>query len=156
MDGEVKKRSHAKKKPQEGRNERGQFTKDHKIAENVRFQKENAAACKYKDEYADEIVDYFLNSPSYPTFEEFATKHRVVMNTLRNWREQSQRFEHAYTVAQQIQKSRLVSKSLDGTYNAQFAKFLASAEFGMSEKTTTDSNVSFTVTLPKEIDEESN
>lgn len=173
MDGEVKKRSHAKKKPQEGRDERGQFTKGHKIAEEVRFQKENAAACKYREEYADELIEYF-SAPTYaetvnektgivetiptryPTFEEFASNHKVVMQTLYNWEQQSQRFGSAMKRARELQKMHLVQNTLCNRYNPQFAKFLASAEFGMSEKTTTDSNVSFTVTLPKEIDEESN
>ena len=54
------------KKPQTGRDERGRFTKDHKIGEATRFAKENAAACKYHEEYADQLIEFF-NQPNTRT-----------------------------------------------------------------------------------------
>lgn len=55
-----------KKKPQVGRDERGRFTKDHRIGEATRFEKENAAACKYHEEYADQLIEFF-NQPNTRT-----------------------------------------------------------------------------------------
>ncbi len=170
-----------KKKPTTGRDERGRFTKDHKIGETTRFEKENAAACKYKEEYADMIIDYF-GQPStrveysevldkngnvkrrtpiivpneYPTFEAFAAKIGVITETLRNWCDQSPRFRHAYARAKEMQKGKLISNTLGGNYNPLFAKFEAINNHGMSDKTATDNTVSFNIKLSDEIDEEAN
>ena len=44
------------------RNAKGQFVKGNKIGEETRFQKENEAACKYKEEYCDKFMEFF-NQP---------------------------------------------------------------------------------------------
>ena len=44
------------------RNAKGQFVKGNKIGEETRFQKENEAACKYKEEYCDKLMEFF-NQP---------------------------------------------------------------------------------------------
>lgn len=169
------------KKKSPGRDERGRFTKDNKIGEETRFQKENAAACKYHEKYADELIEYF-NQPStrieyrevfngdgklikrtpmviandYPTFEGFAVKLGVTVNTLLNWRDQSRRFANAYVRAKEMQKITLIQNTLRGMYNPMFAKLLAVNEHGMTEKVESKSEFTYKVSLPDEIDEESN
>ena len=168
-------------KTKPGRDERGRFTKANKIGEETRFQKENAAACKYHEKYADELIEYF-NQPStrteykevfnnqgilikrtpvvvandYPTFEAFAASHGVTVNTLLNWRDQSRRFANAYARAKEMQKIKLVQNTLRGMYNPMFAKLLAVNEHGMTEKVENKNEVTFNVCIPDEVDEESN
>ena len=169
------------KKSTPGRDERGRFTKENKIGEETRFQKENAAACKYHEKYADELIEYF-NQPAtrieyretfnsngvlikrtpvviandYPTFEKFAADHNVTVNTLLNWRDQSRRFANAYARAKEMQKITLVQNTLRGMYNPMFAKLLAVNEHGMTEKVENKSEVTFSVSLSEDIDEECN
>ena len=168
------------KKPQAGRDERGRFTKGNKLSEEYRFEKENAAACKYKEEYADQLLEYFGQSstrviyteiygkngevvkriPSvvpneYPTFEAFAAKLGVTRTTLLNWCKQSRRFDHCYARAKEMQKAKLITNTLGGMYNPLFAKFEAINNHGMSDKTASDNTVTFDIKLSDEIDEES-
>lgn len=170
-----------KKTPQPGRDERGRFTKDHKIGENTRFQKENAAACKYKEEYADDLIEFFsqpntrteyietfngkgdvikrvpmIIPTEYPTFEAFAAKLGVRTSTLLYWCNISPRFSDCYSRAKELQKAKLLSNTMCGLYNPMFAKFEAINNHGMKDKIETDSNTSFTIELSSEIDEEAN
>lgn len=169
------------KKPQTGRDERGRFTKNHRIGEATRFEKENAAACKYHEEYADKLIEFFsqpntrteysetLNGQGevikrvpvivaneYPTFEGFASELGVTTETLRNWRDISPRFNYSYARAKELQKAKLISNTLRGIYNPLFAKFEAINNHGMSDKTATDNTVTFSVELADDIDEEAN
>lgn len=169
------------KKKTPGRDERGRFTKENKIGEDTRFEKENAAACKYREKYADDLIEYF-SGPStrieynevfnnngqlirrtpivipndYPTFEGFAAKVGVTINTLYNWCEQSRRFANSYARAKEMQKTRLIDNTLKGFYNPVFAKMLAINDHGMAERVVNDTSVTFNVSLPEEIDEECN
>lgn len=169
-----------KKKESTGRNTRGQFTKGHKIGEATRFAKENAAACKYHEEYADQLIEYFskpgtrveyikrynrsgdvvsetpiLLPNEYPTFEAFAASLKVCMDTLKNWCDQSPRFRNAYVRAKELQNAILRSNTLCGVYNPLFAKFEAVNNHGMSDKTANNSSVTVDVKYSDEIDEES-
>lgn len=169
-----------KKRSAPGRDERGRFTKGHKFSENQLFEKENAAACKYKPEYADRLIEYFSQPPTrveylerydkegnviekkpmivpneYPTFEGFAMSIGVHTDTLRNWCEISQRFRHCYARAREMQRGKLITNTLSGFYNPQFAKFEAINNHGMTEKTQQDTSLVLSVKMPDEIDEES-
>lgn len=42
---------------------KGQFEKGNKVGEQTRFDRENAAANKYKDEYCDMLIEFF-NKPA--------------------------------------------------------------------------------------------
>ena len=42
---------------------KGQFAKGNTVGEQTRFEKENAAANKYKDEYCDMLIEFF-NKPA--------------------------------------------------------------------------------------------
>ncbi len=131
--------------------ERGSYTKERREAEDHKFKLENAAASKYKEEYADMLIEYFstpntreiggtdgkpimIIGNEYPTFEGFAAKIGVVRDTLLNWCKQSARFRHAYARAKEYQKSKLISNAVCGYYNANFAKFVATNDHGMSDK----------------------
>ena len=173
-------RAETKKKRSPGRDERGRFTKGNKISENQLFKKENAVACKYKPEYADKLIEYFSQPATrveyakkfdkdgnvvgetpvvlpndYPTFEGFAASIGVHTDTLRNWCETSRRFRYCYVRAREMQKGKLITNTLSGFYNPQFAKFEAINNHGMTEKTQQDASLVLSVKMPEEIDEES-
>ena len=137
-----------KKKSSPGRDERGRFTKGHKFSENQLFEKENAAACKYKPEYADMLIAYFNKPPTrveyaekydkdgniigrtpivvpneYPMFENFAASIGVDTDTLRNWCEISHRFRYCYARAREMQHGIRTVNAMMGLYNSGYAKF---------------------------------
>lgn len=157
------------KKPTETkkRNEKGQFVKGNKIGEETRFQKENEAACKYKEEYCDKLMEFF-NQPdvdiqykevynakgevvsrtpimlpaAYPTFELFAASIGVTTGTLKNWCEQHPRFKDCYARAKEIQLGKLTSNALRGLYNPIYAKFEAVNNHNQKDKQEVETNVS--------------
>ena len=137
-----------------GRNKSGRFTKGNNFA------KGEGSPSKYKKEYAEKLIEYFsvpkfetlwkrkyytngqvkeeepiTYPPKYPTFEGFAKVVGVTSGTLQNWREKYPSFNEAYERALDMQKDILITNSLGGLYNGNFAKFIASAQFGMVEKT---------------------
>ncbi len=149
----------------EGRDERGRFTKNNRIGEATRFEKENAAACKYHEKYADELIEFFggpntrveysetydkdgnvikripnVVPNEYPTFEAFAAKLGVTMGTLLNWCKISRRFEYAYARAKEMQRGKLISNTIGGMYNPVFAKFEAVNNHGMRDKVETENS----------------
>lgn len=152
---------------------------------------------KYKEEYADMLLDYFSSftqevyvdreyydikwktreetiartpvdsdgykrhlvrkethkviSSKFPTIERFAFMLDVSRDTLYEWAtarydenyrivEESgklkhPRFSYAYARAREIQESILIEGAMDGTFNSQFAIFLAKNRFGYKDKT---------------------
>ena len=136
-----------------GRNKSGRFTKGNNFGEG------RGSPGKYKNDYAKQLLEYFSDPPTrveyikhynslgevtkeepvvvgadYPTFEGFANKIGVTSRTLENWRDKYPTFADAYERAIDLQKNMLVVNSLGGRYNGNFAKFIASNAFGMSEK----------------------
>lgn len=135
----------------------GRFEKGNTVGEGTRFQKGNTFSSKYRAEYGLKMLDYFRNEDVlYPTFEMFAESIGVLADTLRNWREEYPRFRHYYDRCKNIQKGRTIQGGMIGKYNSQIVKFMAINNFDMSEKTVGDSTVTLQVSLPPEIDEESN
>jgi hypothetical protein len=145
---------------------KGRFKKGNTIGEETRFAKDNDAASKYKEEYCDQLIEYF-NQPStrieyketyfkgeltgkvpillpneYPTFELFAAKLGVTTETLRNWAEHNPRFKHAYVRAKELQFGKLTSNALTGLYNPVYAKFEAVNNHNQKDKQEVDTQVS--------------
>lgn len=135
-----------------GKNKSGKFTKGNTYGS-------GAGPGKYKKEYAEKLVEYFsipkmvtfwkrkyykdgrvkeeepiTTPPIYPTFEGFAKTIGVTSRTLLNWREKYPSFNVAYERALDMQKDILITNSLGGLYNGNFAKFIASSQFDMVEK----------------------
>lgn len=135
-----------------GKNKSGKFTKGNTYGS-------GASPGKYKKEYAEKLVEYFsvpkmvtfwkrkyykdgrvkeeepiTTPPIYPTFEGFAKTIGVTSRTLLNWREKYPSFNDAYERALDMQKDILITNSLGGLYNGNFAKFIASSQFDMVEK----------------------
>lgn len=156
------------KKPTETkkRNARGQFVKGNKIGEETRFQKENAASCKYKEEYCDKLLEFFntpdvevqyketldkqgkvvartpiLLPPPYPTFELFAASIGVTTGTLLNWTKEHPRFADCYARAKEIQLGKLTSNAIRGLYNPIYAKFEAVNNHNQKDKQEVETNV---------------
>lgn len=89
-------------------------------------------------------------SSKFPTLERFAFMLDVSRDTLYEWatakynekykivKERGKlkhpRFSYAYTRAREIQESILIEGAMDGTFNSQFAIFLAKNRFGYKDK----------------------
>ena len=170
---------------EETRNENGQFTKGNTIGEETRFGEGNNASKKYDERFCEEIVTFFLDMkdvnpeivyeerykdgelvskipkmvlpPKFPTFELFAAKIGVTHKTLRNWCEMYPRFSEAYDIAKNIQLGISKVGGMLKYYDSNFSKFLLSNDHGMSDKSVTDTTITFNVDYgSSEIDEESN
>ncbi len=112
---------------------------------------------KYKAEYADSLVEYFLTSEKFPTYEEWAIQNHIDVRTVYNWKDDPEKFpnfQSACAQAKAIQKTKLIQCGLTEQYNAQLVKFLLTNNHGMSEKSAVDNTVRFEVQLSDEIDGE--
>lgn len=105
----------------------------------------NDNACKYKDEYADLLLNWFkqqIDEGGMPTFEDFAVDVLdVAPNTLDNWAEKYPRFAVAKEKALAKQRAWLCKGGLSEKLNPSFTKFVLSACHGMREKTESDVNM---------------
>ena len=162
--------------------ENGRFEKGNEIGKETRFKKNNKTSNKYKAEYIEQMLLFFAEPhsdvyyertyykdgklkserpiilpPKFPTFELFAASIGVTSNTLRNWCEKHPRFCDAYEYAKTMQLGIAKVYAMSKMYDSNFAKFILMNEHGMSEKSSTDTNVTFSVEYDSsEIDEESN
>ena len=147
------------------RNAKGQFVKGNIIGEETRFQKDNAAACKFKEEYCDRIIEFFSQpaqkteykeiyfkgeltsrvpivvATEYPTFELFAASLGVTTETVKNWTEISPRFKSCYARAKEMQLGKLTANAIAGLYNPVYAKFEAVNNHGKADKQEVETNV---------------
>lgn len=108
----------------------------------------NKYALKYKDEYADSLYKYTdecVKIGKYPQIEDWLRDKDIEISssTTRNWCDPKspyyhERFGIAYVRMIDTARSMLVDGALTERYNAQFAKFLASACYGMREQTAVD------------------
>lgn len=157
--------SQTKKSATNKRNNKGQFVKGNSIGKETRFEKENAAACKYRDEYCEKLIEFFNQPPTrieyketyykgelssrtpvvvpneYPTFEMFAASIGVTTGTLRNWYENYPRFAFYYARAKEIQLGKLTSNAVTGLYNPIYAKFEAVNNHNQKDRQEVDTNV---------------
>lgn len=153
------------KKPTEARSEKdprrlanGNFAQGNTIGEGTRFapgvqngtpfQKGNTLAKKYKDEYADLLLEYFRREDvAFPTLEGFVewvrtrTGQAINYATAEAWAHgdenyaDAQRFQDVYAQAKAIQREKLIFGGLTKKFDPSFARFLASSLHDMREKT---------------------
>lgn len=117
---------------------------------------------KYDPKYCDEIIEFFDIEPykevpktitsakgsviedislvpeRLPTFERFAHKIGVHVDTMIEWCSKYEEFSEAYSRAKQLQKDFLIANGLSGLFNAAFTKFVAINITDMRDKTETD------------------
>lgn len=149
------------------RNARGQFVKGNRVGAETRFKKGNDAACKYKEEYCEQLIEFFsgpdtevhykevfdrqgnvvsrtsiVMAAEYPTFERFAAKIGVTTQTLLEWCQRYPRFLSCYARAKELQLGKLTSNALRGLYNPIYAKFEAVNNHNQKDKQEVDANVS--------------
>lgn len=117
------------------------------------------APTKYKPEYCEEIIEYFRLPPSrteykeeyfangdlksrvpiviateFPTFQGFADKIGVHVDTLHEWCKVHEEFSEAYTHAKSLQEKIWLVNGMGGLYNAQFAQFFGKNCLGYRDK----------------------
>ncbi len=151
------------KKPTKARSEKdprrladGKFTEGNTIGADTRFkkgeqhgtpfQKGNTLAKKYKDEYADLLLEYFRKEDiAFPTLEGFVEWVRIIEGEAISYEaalmwantetEYAQRFKDIYAQAKAIQRDKLIFGGLTKRFDPSFARFLASSMHDMREKT---------------------
>lgn len=113
---------------------------------------------KYKEEYCDQIIDFFDREPweakteegigkngnpyklvvlepcKLPTFERFAFEIDVHTDTLLEWNKVHSEFSVAYKKAKMLQKDILIQNTLRGLYNVTAAIFTAKNVTDMRDK----------------------
>lgn len=123
------------KKPREGD---GLFKPGNTIGSETRFKPGNTLSRIYKEEYADSLLEYFIETESrFPMIEEWATKNGLAIRTVYEWmydEEKYPRFASTYAQCKEIQKQRLIQNGLADKYNAQIVKFMLVNNHGMKEK----------------------
>jgi hypothetical protein len=144
--GKTKKR--IAKKAEKKKNSSGPPKQKAPMPEGVLFEKGNQAAFKYREEYADLMMNYANDeSVIYPSVEDFAKRYNIPVRTLSRWVAESKENEEKYprladthAHLQFRQKQVLIEKGLTDKYNASIVKFLLANNHGMSEKTAAEVN----------------
>jgi len=118
---------------------------------------------KYKPEYCDLIIEHFrvpaqvmksketfyadgtLKSKEeypvaadLPTFQDFADKIGVHVDTLHRWKDDNEAFSEAYARAKQLQEHIWLVNGMSNLYNSQFAQFFGKNCLGYKDKTETE------------------
>lgn len=121
---------------------------------------------KYKEEYCKDIIEFFSIPTTYeqevtnvnkktgeefttyiekpnnlPTFEGYAKKICVDVDTLKNWTREHEEFNKVYERCKQLQKDFLVQNALLGYYNTTFSIFLAKNITDLKDKIECDSTI---------------
>lgn len=113
---------------------------------------------KYRKRYCQEIIDYFSSVKpfkeseisvkgkqfekiekkilyaGFPTFEEFAHRLGVHVDTLNQWAKDHKEFSQAYARAKSLQKVDLYTGGLSGVYNSNVVALIASHEHSIRLK----------------------
>lgn len=125
---------------------------------------EGGSPTKYKTEYCEMLVDFFRVQPQIlkkkrtyfadgqlkseeeypiaselPTFQSFADKIGVHVDTLHEWKNKHEEFSEAYARAKQLQEHIWLVNSMGNLYNAQFAQFFGKNCLGYKDKTEVES-----------------
>lgn len=117
---------------------------------------------EYKEEYCQQILDYFSIEPNkiilerfyykngdekekevevandLPTIEGFCRKLGISKQTLHNWTKKHEEFMDAYKRAREIQEDIWVVNAMKGLYAQPFAIFAGKNMFGWRDKRETD------------------
>ena len=136
----------------------GNFAEGNTIGEGTRFapgeqhgtpfKMGNTLAKKYRDEYADLLLEYFRRADvTFPTLEGFVewvrtkTGEAINYSTAEAWARgdekyaDARRFQEVYAQAKAIQREKLIFGGLTKRFDPSFARFLASSLHDMREKT---------------------
>lgn len=115
------------------------------------------APSKYRDEYADQLIEYFDIEPytetvdesgkivrignKFPTLARFALNIGVHRGTLLNWADENDQFFNAMKKAKDYQEAFLVEAGLAGAVEKTFAIFTAKNVIGWTDKQQVESKV---------------
>lgn len=145
------------------RNAHGQFMKGNTIGEETRFKLNHILSTKYDDNFHPfAVLEYFeslAEDGEVPLLEGFAADSNLSYNCVLGWANDVEGHPHfvsAYKNCMAIQKKMLVKLGLNGVHNANLTKFMLENNHGMRERTRTENDVTFTVRMPSEVDEEAN
>jgi len=122
-----------------------------------------AGKTTFKPEYCDMIIEHFTIQPQqtvykrtffpdgsvksedpvllpeqFPTFQKFADKIGVHIDTLHKWKEDNESFSEAYARAKQLQEHIWLVNGMSNLYNSQFAQFFGKNCLGYKDKTETE------------------
>ena len=126
---------------------------------------------KYDEKYCDMLIEHFSVIPQttkskktyyadgtlkseeeypiaseFPTFQSFANKIGVNMDTLEEWRTKHQDFSESYARAKELQEHIWLVNSMGNLYNSQFAQFFGKNCLGYKDKTEVETSGETTVT----------
>lgn len=131
---------------------------------------------KYDEKYCDEIIEYFRIPPfttgykreyfqngalkseypiitanAFPTFQGFADKIDVHVDTLNEWCKQHKEFSEAYTRAKALQEKIWLVNGMGGLYNSNFAQFFGKNCLGYKDKVETEQSGSIKLTYEESL-----
>jgi hypothetical protein len=89
---------------------------------------------KYKPEYCDAIVAYFLESVGYPTLEGFCIPYKFSSASLHTWAKEHPEFFKSKEKAIEIQKHRTIEGAMNGSLNTAYSIFIGKNCHGMKDK----------------------
>lgn len=114
---------------------------------------------KYKKEYCEDIISYFnippqicmykeeyfqngnlksktpiITASEFPTFQGYANKIGVHIDTLHEWKDKHKEFSEAYMRAKQLQEKIWLINGMSNLYNSQFAQFFGKNCLGYKDK----------------------
>ena len=124
----------------------------------IRDHYRNPSALKYNSNYLRNLIAYTEDcreKGEYPTIAGYCSLVYISQETVRVWRKTYPEFGAAVNTMLQYAENLLVSRSLAGKYNAQFAQFVAKNYHNMDDKQTTalEGNVGLTVKFVEDTDD---
>ena len=103
---------------------------------------------KYTNDLPRRIYTFFLNfdGPGAPSFSKFARSIGATLSDVEQYRKHSE-FERAYQECSEIRRDYLIDNGLVKRYDSSFTKFLLSAEYGMGDGKSSDTDNELKVTV---------
>lgn len=117
---------------------KGRFQKGNEIGKETRYNgKTIFGLCKYKDEYAQQLLDYVADdSIKVHSFSRFAGIIGVSERTLIDWSEKHPQFSTAYARAKEMMKDEIIIGTITREFDSNFAKFLLINNYNMTDRST--------------------